>query len=154
MILFSIYLQSIWLLCGLLVIVPPSLSIRCYRQACEGTECFWENREVECQGEDYDSCGTLTFTTGGSTHNVIKNCTRSAIECNEKATCDRVERAIAKWVQSFSDCSVTCCESDVCNAPSNDDEVATVKTHHHVPGKWRLQYNILQSLGSFFYSFP
>ncbi|XP_078356461.1 uncharacterized protein LOC144641310 [Oculina patagonica] len=121
---------SMLLLCGCLFVFPPALSIRCYRMVCEGEWCFGDVGEVDCEGEDDDRCGTLTFTTDGSTHNVIKNCTRSTQDCNQASTCERVADAIAGWGLAFSDCSMTCCEGDVCNAP--EEELKLEEEDDHV----------------------
>ncbi|KAL9982980.1 hypothetical protein ACROYT_G005096 [Oculina patagonica] len=66
----------------------------------------------------------------GSTHNVIKNCTRSTQDCNQASTCERVGDAIAGWGLAFSDCSMTCCEGDVCNAP--EEELKLEEEDDHV----------------------
>ena len=87
---------------------------------CEGEWCYGDVGEVDCEGADDDRCGTLTFTTGGDTHNVIRNCTRSTQDCNQESTCTMVGDAIAEWDLSFSDCTMTCCEGDVCNAPDEE----------------------------------
>ncbi|XP_020624529.1 uncharacterized protein LOC110061997 isoform X1 [Orbicella faveolata] len=114
-------IASMLFLCGcLLVVIPPALSIRCYRMVCEGEYCYGDVGEVECQGADDDMCGTLTFTTEGAFHNVIKNCTRSTQDCNEESTCERVETVVAEWGVSFSDCSMSCCQGNMCNAPEEE----------------------------------
>ena len=108
-------------LCGcLLVAIPPTFSIRCYRMVCESEYCYGDVGEVECQGADDDRCGTLTFTTEDSVHNVIKNCTRSTQDCNQDSTCERVESALAEWGVSFSDCSMSCCQGNMCNQPEEE----------------------------------
>ena len=98
----------------------PLLDKDCYRMVCEGKWCYGDVGEVDCEGADDDRCGTLTFTTEGTVHNVIKNCTRSTQDCNQENTCERVENAIAEWGVSFSECSMTCCQGDVCNAPEEE----------------------------------
>ena len=121
-------------LCGcLLVFVPPALSINCYHAVCEGEYCYGDVGEVECQGADDDTCGTLTFTTEGSIHNVIKNCTRSTQDCNQESTCERVESAVEEWGVSFSDCSMTCCQGNMCNAPEEAVKFEEADDHAVAP---------------------
>ena len=123
------------------MVIPPALSIRCYHMVCEDEYCYEDVGEVECHGAGDDRCGTLTFTTEGSVHNVIKNCTRSTQDCNKESTCERVESAIAEWGVSFSDCSMSCCQGNMCNQPEEeikleeeDDRavgpIAAISTHN------------------------
>ena len=132
------------LLCCSIFVIPPAFGIRCYRMLCEGEWCYGDVGEVDCEGTDDDRCGTLTFTTEGSVHNVINNCTRSTQDCDQESTCESVENEIAEWGLSFSNCSMTCCEGDVCNAPEEefkleeeDDQLVkgkkSIKMYHLTP---------------------
>ena len=109
-------------LCGCLFVIPPAVSIRCYYKACHGTFCLGETGEVDCEGADEDRCGTLTFATG-TIQNVLRNCTRSTVDCNQESTCAKAGEVMAGWgFSSISDCVMTCCEGDVCNAPEEEKE--------------------------------
>ncbi|KAL9982993.1 hypothetical protein ACROYT_G005112 [Oculina patagonica] len=78
--------------------------------------------QVDCQGEEDDRCGTLTFTVDSSDSSIdvmIKNCTRSAIDCDQDAVCERVRTHVENHGGTLSDCSSSCCNSDNCNAPAD-----------------------------------
>ncbi|KAL9982983.1 hypothetical protein ACROYT_G005099 [Oculina patagonica] len=123
--------KFVWLLCGLLAVIQPALSIKCYRQLCDGTDCYGRDETVECES-DADRCAIMTYKTDYDTNNVNRNCARSSTDCDQ-SPCDHLGTVMAEWDLSFSDCHNTCCEGDGCNAPSND-EAKFFKNHHHVAG--------------------
>ena len=130
------FLQSVLLLCGFFLFVIPALSIRCYRQTCDGTECVGRKETVECES-DADRCASMTYITEGDTDSVSRNCARSGQDCDQ-TPCDSFESTMDNWGLSISNCNVTCCEGNGCNAPSQD-AAKYVKHHpvklHHAQGK-------------------
>lgn len=76
-------LQAVCLLCGFLAVTPPVYSISCYRKVVEdGDQVFIDDGVVHCKGPDQDKCGTLAFTVDSVDTVLIKNCTRSALDCD------------------------------------------------------------------------
>ncbi|XP_078355165.1 uncharacterized protein LOC144639740 [Oculina patagonica] len=113
---------AVYFLCGFLAVIQPAYSIRCYRKIVEDNEVHNNDGEVDCQGEEDDRCGTLTFTVDSSDSSIdvmIKNCTRSAIDCDQDAVCERVRTHVENHGGTLSDCSSSCCNSDNCNAPAD-----------------------------------
>ncbi|KAL9969702.1 hypothetical protein ACROYT_G021953 [Oculina patagonica] len=117
---------AVYFLCGFL----PVYSIRCYSQTVENNKFLDNDGVVDCQGEGEDRCGTLTFTfTKGSHFNVmIKNCSRSALDCDQDVICERARARMEKHGGTMSDCSMSCCDSDNCNAPATKED-EPVKKH-------------------------
>lgn len=113
---FLLYLQCMWFLYGILVSIPPAYSIRCYRGECRGSHCTrFEN--IECSANE-DRCGHLTYTTGSSVKVSKRNC-ESPTDCNEGLICAIARYALSRNNDSYTSCSMTCCHSDLCNAPGN-----------------------------------
>lgn len=107
--------QLVRLLFGFLAVISPAYSLRCYEKKCLNGDCF-VNGEMDCEGEDYNRCGTMTYKywTNSFTAYLVKNCTRSVMDCNPGKLCDRAKRDIMGGV-TLSKCWVSCCDGDMCN---------------------------------------
>ena len=98
-------------------------SIRCYRKRVINNEVYNNDGEVDCLGQDDDRCGTLSYTVDFSIKVSSKNCTRSAVDCNQKEVCERLKTHVKNQGYNLvSNCSVVCCDSDYCNAPGKKVE--------------------------------
>ncbi len=114
-------LQAVSLLCGFLVAFPPVYSIRCYHKTVYNKQVI-NDEAVDCKEKGYDKCGTLTFNLDSSSYNVlIKNCTRSTLDCDEAVACERASAVYKKHGLTVMDCSSSCCDSDNCNAPGKKE---------------------------------
>lgn len=105
------------LLCGFLDVIPSVYSINCYRKTVENDEVFADDGVVQCNDPGDDKCGTLTFTVDSSNTIVIKNCTRSALDCDNDVVCGRVGKHVEALGGRLTACSSICCDTDNCNAP-------------------------------------
>ncbi|KAL9955720.1 hypothetical protein ACROYT_G037081 [Oculina patagonica] len=122
---------AVYFLCGFLAVIQPAYSIRCYRKITKNNEVINNDGQVDCRGEGDDGCGTMTFTyteQSSSFNIMIKNCTRSALDCDQNAVCERARASLAKDGATMSDCSLSCCNSDYCNAPATTKD-EPVKKH-------------------------
>ena len=109
-------------MCAYFAVIPPAQGINCFRKIVEDGEVHNNEGEVNCLGEDDDKCGTLTFTVDSSVDVMIKNCTRSAIDCNEEEVCERITAHVENLGRTLTQCSLSCCDTDMCNAPGKVQE--------------------------------
>ena len=114
---FCLALQAKCLLCGFLAVIPPVYSVNCYRKTVENDHVFVDDGVVECNDPRDDKCGTLHFTVDSSIAVEIRNCTKSARDCEEDVVCGRVREYVEALAGSLTSCSPMCCDTDNCNAP-------------------------------------
>ena len=93
-------------------------SINCYRKIVEDGKVVVDAGVVQCNDPRYDKCGTLHFTVDSSIDVEIKNCTRSARDCDNSVVCGRVREHVEALDGSLTSCSGMCCDTENCNAPS------------------------------------
>lgn len=131
-------LQSLWVLVGFIVFIPPASGMSCYVKDCT----YYPDNEpycrdsglVDCLEEDDDRCGTLSFTLGSNIRAKVWNCTRSTHDdCNEQVTCDHMRELAIDIDDTIESCSVTCCDSDECNDPGKMKEYISVDVFIQAP---------------------
>ncbi|KAJ7392029.1 hypothetical protein OS493_014967 [Desmophyllum pertusum] len=115
-------ITSMLLLCVFLVVIPPAFSIRCYRKACVDNDCYedWGAGGFQCPADD-DKCATLEFaseTTSGDRIQVNQNnCSITSDDCDEQDVCARARAFVEGYNETLTQCSVSCCNTDMCNTP-------------------------------------
>ncbi|KAJ7378857.1 hypothetical protein OS493_020459 [Desmophyllum pertusum] len=109
--------MSVWMLCVILVNIPPANSIRCYYKACFDISQCRTYGNIDCSEHD-DKCGHASFITEAREAS-IWNCTRSSRDCNQERVCRRLTAAMARHNETVSACSENCCDGDLCNAPGS-----------------------------------
>ncbi|XP_078368858.1 uncharacterized protein LOC144652652 [Oculina patagonica] len=95
-------------LCGFLVSLSSVISIRCLVKYCVNNYCF-DPEIVQCPNSD-DKCRTLTYNRFGLA--VYRTCSH---RCDEQV-CTHLESTAG-----VTNCTVTCCNTDLCNNPANDE---------------------------------
>lgn len=109
---------------GFLANLPTAVSIECY--ACvdypgSPTPCGDDATVLSCPS-DVDSCVTMVMGFDYSGYNlttITKNC--SAVQyggCNESYICNSVNISVVSSGGILTECSVNCCQSDLCNGPA------------------------------------
>lgn len=95
---FSFFLvQSLWILVGFIVVIPPASGMSCYVKDCmylpNGEPDCRDRGLVDCLEEEGGGCGAVSFTLGSNFRIKVWNCTRTTSthdDCNEQMTCDRM----------------------------------------------------------------
>ena len=105
-------------MCTYFAVIPPAQGIKCFRQKVEDGKVVNNEGEVDC--DDGDKCGTLTFTVDSSITIISRNCTKS--DCKEKKICNRIKSHVGILGGTLTECSVSCCYTDMCNAPGKVQE--------------------------------
>lgn len=125
---FPSLLQSLLVLVGFIVVIPPASGISCYVKDCA----YYPDDEPYCRGNglvdcleaDDDKCGTLSFTLGSNIRVKVWNCTRSTHDdCNEQVTCGHMRELAVDIEDTIESCAVTCCDGDGCNDPGKMEEL-------------------------------
>lgn len=96
------YIILLWiffsLICTILVAIPPSMSIQCYRQTCYDHDCSVAQKVV-CKGADDDGCGNVALTTGSSIKISVSNCSRSQYDSSQTVVCERVVKLMEGYMR-------------------------------------------------------
>ncbi|KAJ7378856.1 hypothetical protein OS493_020458 [Desmophyllum pertusum] len=114
--------MSVWMLCVILVSIPPANSIRCYYKLCSDISRCRDHGNIDCSEHD-DRCGHASFTTEVRVAS-IWNCTKSiGGDCDQERVCRRFTALMASYNnENVSACSTNCCDDDLCNVPAADEK--------------------------------
>ena len=96
------------------------MSLRCYHSARIGDRQFSSSIWPCALATPSTECATISFVShpakGSPTRIVSWTC---ADDCNEDEICRDAEKEIKKKV---TDCTVTCCQEDLCNKPGKQGD--------------------------------
>lgn len=112
-------LQVLCLLYGVLINLPPALTLQCY--ACleyPGSHDSCASASVVQCPSFFDSCMTMVASAeyyGMQYTTTAKNCSSSIYGCDESVMCGYVQTSVSGSGGSLKSCSLSCCSGDLCN---------------------------------------
>ncbi|XP_078343162.1 uncharacterized protein LOC144628915 [Oculina patagonica] len=113
-----------------LCIMPTAFGIDCYEctnQPGAGTKCSDPRvGKIKCL-QVYDRCMTIKYTMSLGQNNSVsieqRNCSNS-LACDPKS--DYYTCTLTNITGMLTDCSLACCQGDLCNAPFNSTKQVTL----------------------------